>query len=160
MGVHEVRVLELAASGRLLTESSNLLKDKDREILFELHKKANAGSELPRVMVFPYLEQPEFLGCTGGFHHITIDAQGNVCPCPFTPLSFGNVVHEPVEEVLERLKKHFPTPSCKCLNTEYLKKIRNDFDGKLPLSYKESAAIVKEQRSKEIPTFYRKLGLK
>jgi radical SAM protein with 4Fe4S-binding SPASM domain len=29
-------------------------------------------------------------GCGAGFHHLFIDALGNVCPCDLTPLKLGN----------------------------------------------------------------------
>lgn len=160
LGVHEVRILELAQTGKILNTKPDLITSQDRNVLYELHRTANKSSKYPRVMAFPYLESSEFLGCTGGFHHITIDAQGNVCPCPFTPLSFGNVFTEDISSIWSRLKKHFPTPRCSCINSENVNYIQEDFSGKLPLPYDISASIMEKSKPTKVPIFYQKLKKK
>jgi len=34
-----------------------------------------------------------------------IDSQGNVCPCDFTMLSFGNILERPIQEIWEETRK-------------------------------------------------------
>ena len=43
-----------------------------------------------------------------------IDSQGNVCPCDFTMLSFGNILERPIQEIWEETSKHFCTPGRAC----------------------------------------------
>ena len=43
-----------------------------------------------------------------------IDSQGNVCPCDFTMLSFGNILERPIQEIWEETSKHFFTPGPAC----------------------------------------------
>jgi len=38
-----------------------------------------------------------------------IDSQGNVCPCDFTMLSFGNILERPIYKIWEETSKHFCT---------------------------------------------------
>ncbi len=46
----------------------------------------------------------------GGLGHLTVDALGNVTPCVFVPVSYGNVLHEPFSVVFERMRRAFPRP--------------------------------------------------
>ena len=39
-----------------------------------------------------------------------IDSQGNVCPCDFTMLSFGNILERQIYKIWEETSKHFCTP--------------------------------------------------
>ena len=121
---------------------------------------ANTSRYYPRVSAFPYLERPELVGCTGDYQHLTIDATGNICPCPFTPLTLGNITKEPVETVWERYKECFKTPHSNCIFLYNYDKIAAKFDKTLPLSVDESMKICKETVSEEIPLFYKKLDVK
>jgi MoaA/NifB/PqqE/SkfB family radical SAM enzyme len=158
--VDECRILEIVPTGKIIDQPDLALNDADRDILFKLHMKANTAKTYPRVSAFPYLEQPELLGCTGGYQHFTIDALGNVCPCPFTPIALGNVAEEPVEVVWERYKDCFKTPHVNCIFHKKHRKISDKFDETFPLSVEESLKICKEVEGEDIPTFYKKLGLK
>ena len=54
-------------------------------------------------------------GCGAGFHHLFIDAVGNVCPCDLTPLALGNVIDEPLVDIWIRMSEWFALPRCGCL---------------------------------------------
>ncbi|MDI6855694.1 MAG: radical SAM protein [Candidatus Thermoplasmatota archaeon] len=158
LGVDEVRVLEPIPCGKLLTEETTL-DDKDRAKLIEVHKIANKSSKYPRVSAFSYIESEQAIGCTAGIDHLYIDAEGNVCPCDFTPLSFGNVKEEELKKILERLHNYFTNPREKCFMIENYKEIAKCFEGKLPLPIEKSIEICKSCKPSATPTFYKKLGL-
>ena len=63
--------------------------------LRQFHRDANRRGRGPKVCAFPEIESPELFGCGAGTFHLFIDPSGNVCPCDFVPLSFGNVADEP-----------------------------------------------------------------
>jgi len=52
--------------------------------------------------------------CPAGSGDLYISAYGDVCPCPFIPISFGNIRQEPIPDVFHRIhvhpmfKKEFP----------------------------------------------------
>ncbi|MEW6070030.1 MAG: radical SAM protein [Candidatus Thermoplasmatota archaeon] len=158
LGVNEVRIPEPVPCGALITEEP-ILDDKDRAKLVEAHKIANKSNKYPRVSVFPYIESEKAIGCTAGIDHVYIDSEGNVCPCDFTPLSFGNIKAESLETILERLHKYFNSPREKCFMLENYKEIAKWFEGKLPLSIEKSIEICKKVKPSRIPIFYKKLGL-
>jgi MoaA/NifB/PqqE/SkfB family radical SAM enzyme len=158
--VDECRILEIVPTGKIINQPDLALDDADRDILYKIHMQANTSKTYPRVSAFPYLERPELLGCTGGYQHLTIDPLGNVCPCPFTPISLGNVAIEKVEVVWERYKRCFKNPLDKCLYLHNYEKISTEFNNSLPLSVEASMKICKSTKADRLPVFYKKLGLK
>lgn len=158
--VDEVRILEPVPCGKLMKEEA-LLGEKDREKLIHLHKHANKSRKYPKVSVFPYIESEHVIGCTAGIDHLYIDAVGNVCPCDFTPLSFGNVKTEDVKTILGRLHTYFDRPREKCFMAEHYQEIAKEFEDKLPLSVEKSIEICKKCKPSESTDFYKKLrGIK
>lgn len=156
MKVDEVRILEPVPCGRLIKEKI-MLSDEDREKLIDVHKIANRSSKYPRVSVFPYIESKHIIGCTAGIDHIYVDASGNICPCDFTPLSFGNIKTESIKTILERMHTYFDKPREKCFMTEHYQEIAEQFEGKLPLSVEKSIEICRRCKPSETPNFYKKL---
>lgn len=58
-------------------------------------------------------ESPEMLGCCcGGIDRFYIGAAGDVQPCEFVNISFGNLNEVPFEVAYERMRRAFPVPCC------------------------------------------------
>lgn len=156
MKADEVRILEPVPCGRLIKEKM-MLSDEDRKKLIDVHKIANRSSKYPRVSVFPYIESKHIIGCTAGIDHLYVDASGNVCPCDFTPLSFGNIKTESIKTILERIHTYFDRPKEKCFMAEHYQEIAEQFEEKLPLSVEKSIGICRKCKASEMPDFYKKL---
>ncbi len=86
-----------------------------RSTLISLHQESARNDRMPKVSSASFLESPEFLGCQAGYSFIYISAAGDLFPCDFAPISLGNVYREPLGDILARVRKHFVTPSCRCL---------------------------------------------
>jgi MoaA/NifB/PqqE/SkfB family radical SAM enzyme len=138
-----------------------LLTPAERDLLIALHKKANRSSEYPKVTVLPYIESARLFGCTAGFNHIYIDASGNVCPCDFTPLSFGNIRHDDLEHILARLYEYFGKPRTECFMQMNYKKIQEQFEGEFPLPFHKARLICSatSAQDEQVPLLYKKLGV-
>ncbi len=46
------------------------------------------------------------IGCFAGNREMYISASGDVTPCDFTPLSFGNVREEPLSRIWLKMRAH------------------------------------------------------
>ncbi|HVP12399.1 MAG TPA: radical SAM protein [Phycisphaerae bacterium] len=114
-GVGEFRVLAPVATGAWVRCGSQMLTPQESRALRDFHISHNRRREGPTVVCNAYLESDELFGCGAGFHHLFIDATGQVCPCDLTPLSFGDVTVEPLAEIWERMGTFFPLPRCGCL---------------------------------------------
>jgi len=158
LGVHEIRLLEPMPTGRLLNKGKNIfLTEEEREKLRGIHIKVNRDRRYPAIVAFAYVEGEKLYGCGASYQHMYIDAQGNVCPCDFTPLSFGNIQKEELEIIWKRLNSSFQRSRRQCFLRENIDKIKKEFAGELPLSYEKSLAICKKCPSPELPDFYKNL---
>lgn len=161
LGVQEIRVIEPMPTGKLITEGREVFfHEKERNTIKEFHKKVNKDAGMPKIAAFAFLEDAKLYGCGAGVQHIYIDAFGNLCPCDFTPLSFGNIRNESLKVVFTKLHQHFNTPRDKCFILENIDKLRPYFDKELPIGQEESGRICAECPKGNLPTYYKKLGWK
>jgi len=104
--VHEYRIVEPMPCGRLgEPDQATLLEPAHVAELRRFHVDTNRTGRLPKVCAFNQVESPEVFGCGAGTQHLFIDAAGEVCPCDFTPLSFGNVTQEPLPDLWLRMNQ-------------------------------------------------------
>lgn len=65
----------------------------------------------PLIYYVAYTEAPERLGCLmGGLSHMHIDSMGNVNPCVFLPVTFGNILEEDFHAIYSRMRERIPRP--------------------------------------------------
>ncbi len=114
MKVHEFRILEPVPTGRALGQTSAVLTPQEQQILTTFHKKWNQAKKGPAIASFSHLESDAMFGCGAGYHHLYIDACGEVCPCDLTPLSFGNVLNTPLATIWQQMGEVFTQPRCSC----------------------------------------------
>ena len=65
-----------------------------------------------------FLEGADFFGCQAGTTFLYVSASGEVFPCDFAPMSFGNAYELGLSAALQRLAEAFPAPSTRCLALE------------------------------------------
>ena len=66
-----------------------------------------------------HFESREFFGCNAGHKMVYVDACGEVSPCVFTPMTFGNLHDRPLAEIFAGMKSHFPADSDCFINKNY-----------------------------------------
>lgn len=161
LGVHEIRIIEPMPTGALIKEKDDVfLKKSEREFLKYYHVKINKQKNLTKIASFTYLEDRSMYGCGAGVQHMYVDVFGNICPCDFTPLSFGNIQKEGFDVAYKRLREHFNKPRATCFIQDNIEKIRPFFRKNLPLEHGVSAQICNNCGEEELPKFYKKLGWK
>jgi MoaA/NifB/PqqE/SkfB family radical SAM enzyme len=91
-----------------------LLEAGDKETLLDFTIKGNSKKEFknyPIIYYVAHIESKDQLGChMGGLSLFYIDSAGNVCPCVFFPVSFGNIKREKIEGVYNRMRENIPYP--------------------------------------------------
>ena len=103
-----------AAGGWLGSDVSAPAAPAHLERLHALHRHYNSARSAPddpvaSVQVFE--ERPELFGCTaGGVDRFYFGAEGEVQPCEFLNVSFGNVRTERFIAILGRMRAHFARP--------------------------------------------------
>jgi MoaA/NifB/PqqE/SkfB family radical SAM enzyme len=91
-------------------------------------------------------ESPEVFGCTaGGSDRFYINAKGDVQPCEFLNISFGNLNQESFDKIFDRMRKAFDRPGETWLCEKYSAYISHTMEDKkidsLPLSHAESREL-------------------
>lgn len=108
-------------------------------------------------------EAPEMFGCTaGGTDRFYINAQGEVQPCEFLNISFGNIGREDFNHIYRRMRDVFDQPGTTWLCEQYAPGIakiyRENRLTTLPLAGELSVRIYKELDQGSSTELYRKIA--
>jgi len=145
LNVGFVRWLEPRPCGRYSDElPEDLISNEDCRILREIYFNMNAGPEYmdyPPVSYEALTESPGNMGCMmAGNSLLYIDSLGNVEPCVFLPVTFGNIVNEDISVILERMKRIIPRPlhtTCPSVLMSRKIKFKRANGATLPINYEE-----------------------
>jgi len=157
-GAREVRLHQPAPAGCLLDPEKAkgvLYTDEDREAMFRIQFEVNRKwFGYPKVSSFPYTEGRDKFGCTAGILHSYITAQGELTPCDFIPLSFGNVLDEDLADVYARMRSAMGQPRMRCMSLD----IKDQLVGvDLPVRGEEAARIAAHATADSYPRFFQDL---
>lgn len=159
LGLHNIIYFDCVPTG-------NMLKDTSEMLTPELHEEIHEYSaEVFRKKIVPPLSSQAWqnsveaylsgIGCLAANIQYYASAYGDISPCDFSPLSFGNIRREPLKNIWMRMVKHpafnHKSPFCRMQNKEfrhfYIDPIPDD--ASLPYSMKNLPRI--DYRKAEIP---------
>ncbi len=124
--MQEMSIYEIIAVGRWMTHEDEVISQKDVSLLEKFQKNMNRKPDGPRITAFPYFMGPDLFGCFAGRRWIHVTSGGDVLPCAYTPLSFGNIREEPLADIWKRMGKHSAykcsADYCMMRNPEFRKK--------------------------------------
>ncbi len=123
-----IQIIKPKPSGGWLQSGVEEYSDEDYE---KIKKKVNLYNLDAKYKDFPAIsaqimeEDADLFGCTaGGTDRFYINAKGDVQPCEFLNLSFGNITEEDFSEIYNKMRKTFEIPQT-CLACEkYAQDIR------------------------------------
>jgi MoaA/NifB/PqqE/SkfB family radical SAM enzyme len=160
LGVDELRLVEPMPCGRLadvacdIAESPFLTPEQVKE-LRSFHRETNRQNSATKVCAFNEIESPELFGCAAGTRHLFIDSAGEVCPCDFTPLSFGNVAEESIDVIWDRMVLAMKRPRRHCLAQHQTKLLREATRERMPAPLDVSLQTAAAFPDEELPDFVR-----
>ncbi|MFH1808593.1 MAG: radical SAM protein [Pseudomonadota bacterium] len=104
-GAHQLFLFDAVPSGAMRDdELRHLLTLQDRDYLRRRTMEVNATPGGPGVMGQSWINSPDGFGCFAGFYQCYVSASGDVCPCDFTPVTFGNLADERLETIWDRMR--------------------------------------------------------
>lgn len=113
-GVALIEVLEPRECGGFKGDQSVLLGRGEKATLLEFMKKINLDKkylDYPIIYYLAHLEGKDGLGCLmGGLSHFYIDSAGNINPCVFMPVTFGNILNGDFETIFTKMRNEIPYP--------------------------------------------------
>jgi MoaA/NifB/PqqE/SkfB family radical SAM enzyme len=115
LNVSIIQLLEPRPCGGYFNNGSDVwLDDKDKRILTEFTLNGNKRrryKNYPLIYYVAHIEGKHQMGChMGGLSHFYIDSKGNVCPCVFFPISYGNINEEKIATIYQKMRKNIPYP--------------------------------------------------
>lgn len=162
-----VQVIHLKAAGGWLGRGDVGGPPEHIEKVRRLHLAYNGGGTLrghPGVAAQVFDEQEDLFGCTaGGVDRFYVGADGEVQPCEFLNVSFGNVREESFETIFARMREHFPTPGTDwlcCTEAESIANaIREHGLERTPVPWEVTRELVKGWSHGDDTRLYQRLGI-
>ena len=152
LGVHEAWLSEAKPSAPAFWSDEFIISEKERLELIRLQDRWNKNGGIT-VNYLGHFESEGHFGCNAGGKMIYVDAFGEVSPCVFSPLTFGNVRERPLREIFTEMSACF-SPSRTCfMNAEY-GLFSKYYQGVLPLSRECTRGLLEEVRFGPPPRFH------
>lgn len=164
LGAGMVQVLDPMPSGKYLGDRRSFFtkQELDQVIDFQItvntHRKFR---EYPAVSSRAYIEDESRYGCgMGGNQYIYIDASGNVQPCVYLNVSFGNILTDGFESAYRRMRRTFPHPVDGPCPAFYLHTRVNEVHSRgvpLPLGSDYAERICRDMHGRGLPGIFARL---
>lgn len=163
LGVHEAWLSEVKPSAPAFWDEREIVGEAERESLRELQDRYNADPRSPMTVNYlGHFEGGRYFGCNAGEKMVYIDAFGEVSPCVFTPITFGNVRERRLAEIWDEMASSF-RPSSTCFILENWRRVRElatSAAGAAPaaggrLSLEQTRTLMSDVAFGEMPRFYK-----
>jgi MoaA/NifB/PqqE/SkfB family radical SAM enzyme len=159
--IHEAWLSECKPSIAEFWTDDLVITEQERLNLVELQDRYNKEGRIT-VNYLAHFEGKEHFGCNAGHKMVYVDPFGEVSPCVFIPLTFGNVRDTSVRTIVKEMRKFFPSEDTCFINKNY-GIIQKYFKGNAPLGVSESVKVVEEAcfgpRSRFFTLHYRRKNL-
>lgn len=153
LGIHEAWLSETKPASEAFWDKEAIITEEERLSLVRLQDNYNREGRIT-VNYLGHFEGKEHFGCNAGNKMTYIDAFGEVSPCVFTPMTFGNVREKPLSAIFTEMKGHFPSEGCCFINKNYglLKKY---YKGQSPIAREDTLRLMKEVSFSPLSVFSR-----
>ncbi|MFX0004836.1 MAG: SPASM domain-containing protein, partial [Candidatus Hermodarchaeota archaeon] len=127
LGLHNVMLFDGVPTGKILKDTSELLTSAQREEIREFSANISKNKIVPPLSSQSWQTSIESylagVGCLAAHIQYYVSAYGEVTPCDFTPLSFGNIRDMPLKEIW-KIMIHHPAykhrvTSCRMQNAKF-----------------------------------------
>jgi len=166
LGADFVQLIHPKPAGNWLGRKEGMQQDPAvLELVRQAHRRYNSLPGGYPSLVSQVLEEQETrLGCTaGGVDRFYLNAYGEVQPCEFLNLSFGNLREEPLRVIMERMRSYFPEPCsdwlCCTQSAEIERLFRENKLERTPLPWPVTKTLVEGWTRGRPTPLYKKLGI-
>jgi len=151
-------------AGAWLNRGNTLMEKGLLDDLCKKHIRYNKDrqfSKWPSISMQVFESSPVAFGCTaGGIERFYLNAHGEVQPCEFMNMSFGNVQEEEFTEIFTRMRKRFKKPTlewlCNKKHCTILNYAKENNLISLPLNKQSTEALMKQwDKVVEVPLYKR-----
>ena len=142
-GFHEVTIFDCIPSGRFLKDPGVMLSEDEKKRVVDLSRRYHEMDHPMGVVAQAIVNSPMGAGCFGAFAQFYMTAYGDINPCDFNPVSFGNVRELPIQAIWHKMVAHKDFcekhPTCRMQTPEYRAKYIDPLpdNPKLPVAIEE-----------------------
>jgi MoaA/NifB/PqqE/SkfB family radical SAM enzyme len=151
LGINEAWLSETKPTVEAFWNKDSVITEEERISLVKLQDEYNKEGRIT-INYLGHFEGGEHFGCNAGNKMVYIDAFGEVSPCVFTPMTFGNIRDKSVQDIFTEMKEHFPSEGCCFINKNY-ELLKKYYKGRAPLSKEDTLAMMKEVRFSPMSKF-------
>ncbi|MGE5679840.1 MAG: SPASM domain-containing protein, partial [Bacillota bacterium] len=149
LGVTIIQLIKPKPSGGWLGNYTNDFTEEDLAYIEEVVNRYNNSKEYrdyPFIAAQILDEKSDMFGCTaGGTDRFYINAKGDVQPCEFLNISFGNIKLEDFDTIYLRMREKFKTSGdkwlCEVCSKDITRIVKENNINVLPLSKELSETI-------------------
>ncbi len=160
-----IQVIKPKPAGGWLESGADRFSENDLALVREKlvnYNNLKAFRDYPSIAPMIIDEDKDHFGCTsGGTDRFYVNAKGDVQPCEFLNISFGNIATEPFKIIYQRMRAAFKTPGtcwlCERHAAEIASLFRSNQLTSLPLPPELSIKITANLEQGDIPDFYKKV---
>jgi MoaA/NifB/PqqE/SkfB family radical SAM enzyme len=109
-----VQIIKPKPAGAWLADTESMFSEAGERTAaakIRLYNHARSYRNYPPISAQILEERPDVFGCTvGGADRFYINAKGDVQPCEFLNISFGNIAEEDFDAIFERMRNTFRHP--------------------------------------------------
>ncbi|HEY9167028.1 MAG TPA: radical SAM protein [Candidatus Kryptonia bacterium] len=153
LNIHEAWLSEAKPTTETFWREDMVINDEDRLRLVAMQDEYNKSGGMT-INYLGHFEGRECFGCNAGHKMVYVDAFGEVSPCVFTPMSFGNIHQESVRDIFRRMKSYFPSDNSCFINRNY-KLLAKYSDGSKILSAEKSSKLMNEVVFENYSAFFK-----
>jgi len=151
--IHEAWLSEAKPSIEAYWNDDLVITEGERIELCRLQDRYNKEGKIT-VNYLGHFEGGEHFGCNAGHKMIYVDAFGEVSPCVFTPMTFGNVMEKSIEILFSQIRAIFPSEECCFINKNY-KLFQKYIRENSIVCPEDSITLMQEVKFGPLPTFFR-----
>jgi len=152
LGIHEAWLSETKPSVAASWRKELVITEEERAMLIQLQDSYNKQGKMT-VNYLGHFEDAQHFGCSAGHKMVYVDAFGEVSPCVFIPMSFGNVQETSIKELYTTMRQRFPTESS-CFMNKNFEKLQRHSGSQLPISKDLSVKLLEEIEFGPLPKFF------
>ncbi len=118
LNINEAWLSEAKPSTDAYQSDDQVITENDRLTLSRLQDQYNKQNKMT-VNYLGHFEGQEHFGCNAGHKMVYVDAFGDISPCVFTPMTFGNIKDDSIENLFLKMKQCFPSEKSCFMNKNY-----------------------------------------
>ncbi len=153
LGVHEAWLSEAKPSVQAFWNDDLVITEQERKKLLVIQDRMNREGRIT-VNYLGHFEGREYFGCNAGHKMVYVDAFGEVSPCVFVPLTFGNVREQPIKDIFLGMKRFFPSEESCFINHNY-SLLQKYSRGRIPLGRDEAKTLLADVRFGPLASFFK-----